>query len=192
MQSLGNKNFNNLYSQITCWAATHLSLTRKQMFSLLPSSFTFWERTEMWESWYESGMKFLEAGEPALHPNSSVTPLTLGMNHKALQPSALNCGNEEDDVGCTSSPSSSSWFWNFCSNWSCNQLLPRTQPHAPFNPRGHLEVGLHCLQPRPSLCPTAHFLLYLNWFSSLCSLLLHSLCGQSSQSRSCSAVNEFA
>lgn len=69
----------------------------------------------MRESWYESGMKFLEAGESALHPAPSGTQLTPGMNPKALQPSALHCGNEEGDVGCTSSPASSLWFWDLCS-----------------------------------------------------------------------------
>lgn len=54
-------------------------------------------------------MKFLEAGESALHPALPGTQLTPQMNHKALQPSALNSGNEGGDVGCTSSPSSSLW-----------------------------------------------------------------------------------
>lgn len=41
------------------------------------------------------------------------------------------------------------------------------EPHAPFNPQGHPEVGLHCLQPPPSLCLTTNFLFYLNWLPSL-------------------------
>lgn len=55
----------------------------------------------MRESWYESGLKFLEAGESALHSAPPSTQLTSQINHKALQPSALNRGNEEGDVGCT-------------------------------------------------------------------------------------------